>query len=286
MAEDHGKPSLEEAHAVLGLPATASSEEVEERYFLLLKKAKTGQDIDVDKVSRAYRTIVEAMREQKVQELEKQYYGDAVWKRKWAEFWAKHRTTVIASIVVLVVAGMFLQTYLDQRARRIAEANRPPIDVYVMFVGEFYHQNEEELPDRMLADFPAWQRVDALISLAPENPRDPYEVAALQKNVIMLMSEKPDVYIADNHNFNSLLFQSAFLPLDDLAGQFPADKLLRGKTEQDETIRVYGIDVSDSPLFAKWGILDKGERFIGLRYDTERPEQALAFIRKLLAENP
>lgn len=286
MAEDHTTPTLQEAHDVLGLPATATSEEVEERYFLLLKKAKTGQDIDVDRVSRAYRTIVEAMREKKVQELEQQYYGDAVWKRKLAEFWAKHRTTVIVSVIVLVLAGMFLHTFLDQRAKRIAEANRPPIDVYVMFVGEFYHEDEEVLPDRMLADFPAWQRVDALISLAPENPRDPYEVAALQKNVVLLMSERPDVYIADKHNFNSLMIQSAFLPLDDLAGQFPAEKLVHGKTEQDETTRIYGIDVSDSPLFAEWGILDKGERIVGLRYDTERPDQALAFLQRLLAENP
>lgn len=286
MAEQPAQNALEQAYDVLGLPATASSEEVEERYFLLLKKAKTGQDIDVDNVSRAYRTIVEAMRERKVQELEQQYYGDAIWKRKLAAFWAKYRTHVIASIVALVIGGMFLHMILDQRARRIEEANRPPIDVYAMFVGEFYHEKEEELPERMLADFPAWQRVDALLSFAPENPRDPYEVAALQRNVVLLMSERPDVYITDVHNFNSLMFQSAFLPLDDIAEQFPADRLVSGKTEQDETTRVYGIDVSDSPLFAKWGILDKGERIIGLRYDTERPEQAITFLKRLLSEIP
>lgn len=284
--EQDAQTPLQRAYEQLGLSPDASREAVEERYFLLLKKAKTGQDIDVEAVSRAYKTIVEAMRETKVQELEQQYYGDSVWKRKLAAFWAKHRISVIVSVALLLVAGMILHTVLDQRAKRIAEANRPPIDVYAMFVGEFYHENHEELPDRMLADFPEWQRVDALISLAPENPKDPFEVAALQKNVVMIMSERPDLYITDPFNFNSLMTQSAFLPLDGIADRFPERLLVRGQAETDDAPRVYGIDVSDSPLFAKWGILDKGKRIVGLRYDTERMDNAVRFIEKLIAEMP
>lgn len=287
MAEQDSQTSLRNAYEVLGLAPEASHDEVENRYFLLLKKAKTGQNIDVDAVSRAYKAIMDSMRENKVRELEQQYYGDSVFRRKMADFWAKYRTHVAVSVVLLVIAGMIIGTVLDQRARRIAEANKPPIDVYAMFVGEFYHEKEEELPGRMLADFPEWQRIDALISLAPENPRDPFEVAAVQKNVVMIMSERPDVYIADNYNFNTLMIQSAFLPLDDLAADFPEELLVTGQAEIDSEPHIYGIDVSNSPLFAKWGILDpKGERIIGLRHDTERAEKAIAFVQKLLRANP
>lgn len=286
MDEHETSSSLQQAYDALGLSPDASRQEVEDRYFMMLKKAKTGQNIDEETITRAYKTIVESMREHMVQELEQQYYGDSVWKRKLAAFWAKRRTHVIVTAVLLVVAGMILHTVLDQRAKRIAEANRPPIDVYAMFVGEFYHENHEELPDRMLADFPEWQRVDALISLAPENPKDPFEVAALQKNVVMIMSERPDLYITDPFNFNSLMTQSAFLPLDGIADRFPERLLVRGQAETDDAPRVYGIDVSDSPLFAKWGILDKGKRIVGLRYDTERMDNAVRFIEKLIAEMP
>jgi len=284
LADQDAQSLLQQAYETLGLPADASREEVEKRYFLLLKKAKTGQAVDEEAVSRAYKTIIEAMRESKVQELEREYYGDSVFKRKMADFWAKYRTHVIVSAVVLVLAAIILNIVLDQRARRIAEANRPPIDVYALFVGEFFHENEHELPERMLADFPDWQRVDALISYAPENPRDPFEVAAIQKNVITIMSERPDLYITDPFNFESLMIQSAFLPLDDIADKFPADSLVRGRTESDDAPRVYGINVSDSPLFAKWGVIDKGERIIGIRYDTGRLDNAVAFVQKLLAE--
>jgi len=286
VTEQDGKSPLQQAWEVLGLPEDATREDVEKRYFLLLKKAKTGQDIDVEAVSRAYRTIVEAMLESRVQELEQQYYGDSVWKRKLAAFWAKYRTHVIAAAVVLVFAAMILQTALEQRARRIEEASRPPADVYAMFVGEFYHENEEELPGRMLADFPEWQRVDALISLAPENPKDPFEVAALQKNVVMIMSERPDLYVTDPHNFRSLMVQSAFRPLDDIADRFPEELWVRGQAETDDRPHIYGIDVSASPLFEKWGILDKGQRIVGIRYDTGRLDNAVAFVQKLAASAP
>lgn len=286
MDEHETSSSLQQAYDALGLSPDASRQEVEDRYFMMLKKAKTGQNIDEETITRAYKTIVESMREHMVQELEQQYYGDSVWKRKLAAFWAKRRTHVIVTAVLLVVAGMILHTVLDQRAKRIAEANRPPIDVYAMFVGEFYHEKEEELPDRMLADFPQWQRVDALISLAPENPKDPYEVAALQRNVVLIMSERPDLYVTDWFNFNSLMKQSAFLPLDDIAGLFPEELLVTGRSETDEETRVYGIDVSKSQLFSKWGILDMGERIIGFRYDTERKENAIAFVQKVIAEIP
>lgn len=286
MTDQDGQTPLQRAYEVLGLPADATREDVEKRYFLLLKKAKTGQSVDEESISRAYKTIVEAMRESRVQELERQYYGDSVLKRKMAAFWAKYRTHVIAAAVVLVFAGMILHTVLDQRARRIAEANRPPADVYAMFVGEFYHENEEELPERMLADFPEWQRVDVLISLAPENPRDPFEVAALQKNVVLIMSERPDLYITDPHNFNSLMVQSAFLPLDDIADRFPERLWVRGQAENDDAPHIYGIDVSESPLFEKWGVIDKGKRIVGLRYDTERLDNAIAFVQKLAGQTP
>jgi len=286
LADQDARSLLQQAYETLGLPVDASREEIEERYFLLLKKVKTGQAVDEEAVSRAYKTIIEAMRESKVRELEQMYYGDSVFKRKMADFWVKYRTHVIVSAIVLILAGVILNTVLNQRAMRIAEANRPPIDVYALFVGEFFHDNEHELPERMLADFPEWQRVDALISYAPENPRDPFEVAALQKNVITIMSERPDLYVTDPFNFESLMFQSAFLPLDDLADKFPAGSLVRGQADSDDAPHVYGIDVSASPLFAKWGIIDKGERIIGIRYDTERLDNAIAFVQKLLAGTP
>jgi hypothetical protein len=138
----------------------------------------------------------------------------------------------------------------------------------------------------MLADFPEWQRVDALISLAPENPKDPFEVAALQKNVVMIMSERPDLYVTDPHNFRSLMVQSAFRPLDDIADRFPEELWVRGQAETDDRPHIYGIDVSASPLFEKWGILDKGQRIVGIRYDTGRLDNAVAFVQKLAASAP
>lgn len=291
MTEETKVPQhIKEAFQILGLPEDASKETIEDRYFLLLKKRKTGQNIDLDSVNKAYKAIIDYELERSAQLYEEKVYGDSKAKRAIDNFWHKYKVHVWFTIIVLFVGGMTIQSILENRAEKIALSKLPPPDLDVMYVGEYFHEDAEKLGEDMLVSFPEWQRIIGFLSYNPENPKDQYDIASTQKNMLNLMMQRPDIYIMDQFNYRLLVTQGAFVPLKELGltGEIPQELLLKGQAEEDPEPYLYGIDVSGSAeLFYQWGVFHTNEQFIiAVRYDSERIDQAIQFIRKVVDFNP
>ena len=166
-------------------------------------------------------------------------------------------------------------------------------------MGVFYLQDEndstEPLEAAILETMPGWQRVEADYLTLRWNTQDMVDIAAQQKAFVLLATEKPDVYVTDTDTFHWLARSGAFLPLDEyvaawgdavpdgaarraaIAENVPGE--LEPKMGEE---RVYGIDISGSPLTEGWPLY-YNELIVGIRADSDRVDEALELIHRYLA---
>jgi hypothetical protein len=267
--------SLKQAYAVLGLPETATREEVEHRYTLLLKKAKAG-GLDLSEYNQAYNLIISHELE-KASPMEKQ--------SKTSYFFYYYKWHVIITILVLVIAIVTVKGCIDQKNE---EARKPPLDAYVMVFGNFFSPDgsDAKLSENLLSLVPDWQRIDAGITYVPADLSTPQYAALLQKAILVMMTEKMDLLILDAFNFENYSRQSAFVPLETLE-IWPELKdsanLVMGQTEEDDTPRAYGIDITGHAVFAdtNTGLSDE-RKILALRANAPHPEKALMLMKRLV----
>ena len=292
---------LKKAYEVLGLPEDATKEQIEKRYFMLVRKYRSrmldqnnennDDDYNIDEINRAYNLILEYERRQANEEYRQKHYSrfKRIDMEKIDHFFHYYKIHLLVAIIVVVAIVFGIKGYLDKRAEREAEAKLPPIQLSVLFFGEYYASDEsesEKIENNILQQFPEWKRVKVQISYVPEVARNEYDIAMQQKSIITLISERPDIYIVDEFNFNRLLSQGIFSPLDDkaqtLLQQLPQDDIYSGVAGEGQEKRIYGIDVTDSPLLQ--GVNMSGKKLIAtLRADAEKEENALKLIEWLVS---
>ena len=268
---------LKQAYAILDLPEAATREQVEQRYYLLLKKARSGQ-VDLAEINRAYNLIVNYESEKESPQ-EKQ--------SKASYFFYYYKYHVMAAIVILLVAGFSIKGCID---RKIEEANKPPLDLTVTVFGNFYSADSRDgrLAANLLALVPDWQRIDVTIAYVPKEMTSPQDIALQQKGMLIMATEKMDLMILDEHNFEMFSRQGAFVPLDTLDFwpdlQNLTGRILDSQTEDDPAPRPYGVDITDRSVFAETSVAMTKERMIlVMRAQPPHPDKALQLMKVLAA---
>jgi len=297
---------LKQAYETLGLSENAEKSEVEKRYFLLVRQARARQlrgteeerraaEAELEAVNRAYRTIVASAERAEQEELRKSYYGKY---KKWSSVVEKidhflhyYKYYLLGAAALVLLVGFGVKTYLDRQAEREALAKLPPADLTVSFFGEFYADSgvpsdPKPVEDALLARFPEWKRIAVTVTFVPGEPKTEFDVALLQKSVIALMTEKPDLYIVDRVNFEKLARQGAFRPLDDeIAGRLkpllPPGVALSETAEGESAPRVYGIDLTGTSLGNVVPLRGK-EMIAAVRADARHPDNAVRLIERFL----
>ncbi|WP_123039273.1 hypothetical protein [Cohnella candidum] len=267
---------LKQAYETLGLSETASREEVEQRYFLLLKKARSKQT-NLDEINRAYNKIV-GFESEKASPLEKQ--------SKTSYFFYYYKFHLLAVIIVILVAIFSIKGYVD---RKNEEANKPPLDLEVTVFGSFYSTDDSAnlLSQNLLRLEPEWKRIDVGVSYIPKEMQSQQDMAMQQKGMLTIMTEKMDLLILDEKNFEQLAKQKAFVPLDSLPLwkdlKSNTDRIRSALAEQDTTAHPYGIDITDSAVFSGSQIDAPGERkILAMRAELPHKDKALDLMRKII----
>lgn len=277
--------SLKQAYATLGLPEDAAKEVIDEKYFLLLKKGRHDKSIDLEAVSKAYKLIVSHELEKARAAYEEQHYRSPL-RSKLDHYWHYYKWHTIGAIVLIIAAVSIVNTALDKRAERIAQANLPPAALEVLFFGQFYNEAETVDAEPVLRHFPDWPRVQIKVAYVPEEARSEFDMAMQQRSVITLMTEKPDLFIVDRVNFDRLAAQGAFLPLEewfDANLMTDSSRFVKGQREEDEKPRNFGIRIGADSLMQELGIADGGrERIAALRFDAANRENAERFVAWLV----
>jgi uncharacterized protein YneF (UPF0154 family) len=291
---------LNKAYETMGLAPLASKEEVEKRYTTLMRRERSrtklqgdesaSGDSDFAKVTEAYKQIL-AYEDRKItdafneQEYGK-YKGMAGKAQKMDHFWRYYKVHTFVAIALIAAIIYGINSYIDKREHEKYLASLPPIDLDVSFYGTFMQpegkDNTESVNDFLMGAIPEWKRVQSNIVFVPQDDMNQY--AYLQKAVVTLMSEKPDLYVMDRAMFEWIGMQGALLPLDgkpEIAGA-SEDRLLKLSTEDVPEETVYGIDLKDTALFKELP-LAKADLIVGIRVNAERPDNALRFIETHLA---
>ena len=281
--EDH---ELKSAYEQLGLEADATKEEVEQRYFLLLKKAKHGgKTVDTAPLSQAYKVIMASEHEAAKAAYQETHFAKSEKREKWDHFWSYYKLHVAGAIVGIMLIVFAVNTYMEKRAERLYLESLPPAAVEVLLFGNFYSEQEMLSDEAIIADFPGWERISLKSAYVPTEITSEYDIALQQKGMITLISEKPDLFIVDRHNFEIMARQEAFVPLQEWFGVLPSSELVvSASLEEDGGVNVaYGLLVQDSALLAKLGVRAE-EGIIAMRVMSERMANAKTFAEWALAQ--
>jgi hypothetical protein len=284
------KLELKKAYETLGLPEDSTREQVENRYFILMKRARSAQTRagtesngdsnspnELTEVTRAYNLVL-GIESEKTGTIEKQ--------TKFAHFMYYYKFHLIASILVLLVAGFMIKDGIDKRN---AAAKLPPSNLSVAVFGDFYNADVDLLQQNMLKLVPDWKRINTTLTYVPPEIKSQQDMAMQQKSVLTLITEKSELYILDGKNFASLATQGALVKLSDLQAaipfQIPADKLRSAQAEGDTSAQPYGIDITDNPIFQ--GIETDGARLIvAVRADQAKWPDTIKLLEPLIRTTP
>lgn len=264
-----------QAFEILGLPEDAAREEIERKYFLLLKKTHAedlkepnslsddseSSRLTVDKLNEAYEVI---MGIEKTDPKVKLGWN----KESVGHFFHYYKIHVIVAVILLAVAGYTIKEYVDNQRIKAELALLPDPDVQVLFVGNF-STNEDGVPEiekQILDMFPEWERVTVDFVYRPLNSQDPMDAVLLQKSIVDLMTKRGDVYIMDKDNYEQLVIQDIF------------DTQILGDQGS--------VDVSANSLWTEIPMTGREEQKIAAIFEeSEHKEQALKLIEKL-QQNP
>ncbi|QHW33436.1 J domain-containing protein [Paenibacillus rhizovicinus] len=299
---------LKKAYELLGLPEGAAKEEVEKRYFILIRRERSTRQreeteqtdehaMNLEDINKAYKLILEYEEKKTMEEFNAAAYGKykgmAGSAQKVDHFFSYYKFHVLGVIALILVIIFGTKGYIDHRHKMAELAKLPPIDVSVSFFGEYYSQDGsypvsdlKPLEANFLSQFPNWKRVQAFFTYVPTDIKSEQDSALIQKSMIDLMMNKADVYILDKSNFGKLATEGSLLPLDgaNAAKLGTGDKpelQLKATTEDVPEEHVYGVDISGSPLLKGLPVVGK-EYIAGVRVNSARPDNALAFIEKYL----
>ncbi|MNI58378.1 hypothetical protein D3C73_1134880 [compost metagenome] len=179
---------------------------------------------------------------------------------------------------------------MNHREEQRRLASLPPIDLSIMFLGNFVsdpaYENEEALGFAMAEPFPEWSRFETIVTYVPPRTENmtSAELAYQQKAMALLSTEEPDIYVMDQSSFDWLSSGGILENLDavyndQLKSLITNDSdVKKAQTEDDTEPHVYGIRVTDTKLADQLPIV-KEDMIIALRIGTANKDKSVQFIK-------
>lgn len=289
---------LKSAYETLGLPEGASREEVEQVFDIELKKSRSkSNDAMFEQKLKAYKLITNYDNQQKIQTKSRERY------EKWGkfagpaekinDFFRVHKSGIIIGAIISIILIAGLATYMNYREEQQRLASLPPVDLSIMFLGNFMSvpelESDEALADAMVEFFPEWNRFDNLVSYLPPSQENVTggEIAYKQKAYALLSTEKPDIYILDQATFEWIayagLLQNLDLQVENELRTLISDEndLKKNQTEENTESHIYGIDVTDTKLAGLMPVY-KEDMVLAVREGSNNTDKAIQFIKKFL----
>ncbi|WP_054956978.1 DnaJ domain-containing protein [Paenibacillus dakarensis] len=297
--------TMKEAYEKLGIPETATPEELEDRYTLLMRQARSEQRRNPDKsdeveerfaeVTKAYNFILNEEKRKSLEEISRKKYGKykgmAGAAEKTEHFFRYYRYHLLGTLALIGIIIYALISFLDHRAEQERLAKLPPVDLSVMFLGSYItpdgSQDYTPIEDAIVAQFPEWKRVKVSVNYVPGlDTGNPNDAALLQKAMLILATERADLYIMDQSAFDWVGNQDLVRSLDpEVEGEFKSlvtpDMLIKTTLEEETTEKVYAVSIVNSQLAEELPISNK-EMFAGIRNGSEKEANAIKFITRYL----
>lgn len=274
---------MKKAYELLGLHEDATREQVENRYFILLKKEKSQRQQEQStnevagpthsEINAAYNLIIG---------LESEKLSTEPKQSKVSHFFYYYKFHLISTIIIVLFAGFMIKDTIDKRNE---EARKPPIDLSVTVYGNFYFMDEEIFSQNLLSLMPDWKRIKVTPSFVPPQFSSEQDLAYQQKAMLLFMTEYDQLYILDDTNFQGMAGQGAFRRLDEMPGwselNVPAERIVSIQTSEDTEAHPYGIDLSGNRIFNGIQIIDE-RPILTIRAAEEDWDKTMALVKRIL----
>lgn len=260
------------AYEIIGVKEDCSLETLNERYYVL---TETKLPVDqLKEIQDAYNIIKSHIEEQTPKP--KLSFGEKV-----GDFFFHYKTHLLAGIIIAAIVGSLGYTLIHGQIEKRKEANRPPADLEVMLLGDYMEEDLSPLENNIQHLFPEWERIDLQLLYVPTDFNSELDMATAQKNQVTLATEKPDVYIFDQHHFDNFVKDGAFVQLDELAREstHKEDRFLKQKIDEQE--HIYGVDITDSPQFSGMAI-ESDKKIAVIRTEAHQEDNALEWLEAVL----
>jgi hypothetical protein len=295
---------LKQAYERLNLPEDITREELNKRFDMHLKRRRsisTESDIAAyEEVFLAYKFILDAMDHREIQEAEDQRFkkygvlsGAA---RKWENFFRLYKTHTIVSIIVLLVLIFGGNIFYKQWQEKQYLASLPPLDVTIMFMGNFESQDpkgkNEELNQEIIERYPAWNRVDTNIVYLPSTGNDAstLDMNYIQRAVAILAADHPNILVMDEATFDWIGQQDGLLNLEPVvtSAGLASDNVHLKRIKDKETGQewITGLDITDTKFVSDLSINHAGTMIVGVlgKDITNKATGFVEFLSKEMAK--
>ncbi len=269
------------ALSIMGLKEEATDNEIEKRYYLLLRKYKMLRDTkqedalkpDIDEITEAYNLLAGNVFEQEERKPGPLFEKLGVDEDKVRNFFHYYKWHIIIGIAAILVVFSLVKA-----------VTQPRPDFNVAFIGNIYYQEADFLKEKIETEIDSVRiaSIDGAAFLSKE-----MEYQMEMKAMVLLAAADVDVFITDSDKFKRFAKQGAFLKLDQLTQKHGIvvgnDAKFMEKSEEDDKKYWYGIDVSSSSLLKDSKIIGE-ELIFSIKVNTENPDKAAEFLKLLLGQ--
>ncbi|GAF64192.1 hypothetical protein BTS2_1084 [Bacillus sp. TS-2] len=276
---------IQEAYKIFDISKDATEEEIEKHYLMWIKKNKADPSINMEEKSKAYETILNYKR-----------YGTEnpeiteTKKDKIAHFFRYYKLHTIGVIIGVIIIISVINMVVDHRQEQKELASLPPLDVEIMYYGSFFpsrlsanEEAEQQVSQNIEDSMPTWNRVNTILNYNTTELNESTDVGMQQRSVVILATERPDMYVMDEGTFRLHVPDQAFYTFDQEeleAVGIEEDRLYFAQAEEDTEEKIYGVEISAQAFDGLDTI--EGEKMIAIiRNDAENLENALEFVLEM-----
>lgn len=281
----------ERALEILGVTSTATKDEIQKRYDVILRKFKQNK-IDEngnnwDTIEAAYSELMGITYHDKAAELRKKQRAEnpnPIFKAlkmdedKTRNFIYYHKWHFIIGLVAIAVLISIITSIV----------NRVDPNLKVILGGEIFMEDTAKLETVSKQNIPGIIESQIQVITLSEELDGQMQMAAQQKFTIEVMEGHNDIYILDEPTYLAYAAMGVFKPLNDKLdtwGITTYDKNLEVAAEDADgnktEPKLYGIDVSNSKILRESGVL--GDKLIAcVFWSGSNPEKGEAFFKLIL----
>lgn len=293
---------LKQAYERLNLPEDISREELNKRLDMLLKRRRSNsnesESAAYEEEFLAYKTILDGLDQKEIQEAEdkrlEKWGALSGVVRKKEDFFRLYKTHTIVSIIVLLVLIFGGNALYNNWQARKYEASLPPVDVRIMFLGNYESQDSsgknEALNQEIINRYPTWKRVKAEIVYLPSTggtEGGTLDMSYMQRAMAMLAAEQPNILIMDDATFEWIGQQDSLQNLEPFltaAGLASDDSRLKHYTSQETGQEmITGVDITDT-AFATDLPIYSNQMIIGILGEGDTASKSTAFVEFLAGQ--
>lgn len=280
---------IQAAYKIFGVSENATDDQIEAQFLTWIRQDNeyqsqphTEKTFDMESISNAYNAI-KAYREYGTEH----YQEVDSFRDKLEHFLYYYKLHIVGVTILIVIIGSIIQLLVNNYQENERLANLPNEDLRILMYGDYFNDTIDStlVSDIILDEFPEWERVTVNFSYTPSDINGPMDVSKIQKSAITLIDDNSDLYITDYLNFDLLMKDEMFQPLEQieeyLKGIVGSDKLIYGKDSKDGMQKLYGIVIDDAPIFN--GIqVNNDRKIVSIRINAENKDNALKMILELI----